>query len=80
MLDTEKKVKLLPAIPQKWKNGSVTGMKIMGGHELNFSWKEKIITEITIKWGKEKEILLECNNKIMVLKKNKCGITNIMME
>lgn len=80
VLDTEKKVKLLPAIPQKWKNGSVTGMKIMGGHELNFSWKEKIITEITIKWGKEKEILLECNNKTMVLKKNKCGITNIMME
>lgn len=43
-------VHLLPAIPDVWKTGSVTGLRARGGFEIvEMKWKEGKLTEITVK-------------------------------
>lgn len=41
-------VHLLPALPSKWKNGSVTGLKARGGFEIDIEWEEGIISHVKI--------------------------------
>lgn len=44
----EGKIELLPALPEKWKNGELKGVLARGGFELSFSWKEGVISELQI--------------------------------
>lgn len=42
-------IELLPAIPTEWKDGLVKGVKVRGGAEVDFSWKNGVIDFIEIK-------------------------------
>jgi hypothetical protein len=33
-------IRLLPALPAAWPGGSVRGMRLRGGHELEMSWEQ----------------------------------------
>jgi alpha-L-fucosidase 2 len=39
---------LLPALPDAWNNGKVTGLKARGGFTVDITWKNKKITEVRI--------------------------------
>ncbi len=41
-------IRLLPALPDAWADGSVRGLVARGGFELSMMWKGKTITEIKI--------------------------------
>src|SRR5690606_38633781 len=41
-------IHLLPALPDKWKNGTVTGLIARGGFVVDMSWKEGKITRLKI--------------------------------
>jgi alpha-L-fucosidase 2 len=41
-------VHLLPALPSKWKSGSVTGLKSRGGFEIDMEWSEGAINYVKI--------------------------------
>ena len=41
---------LLPALPQAWKKeGQVQGIRIRGGYELDFAWKDGRVTRFTVR-------------------------------
>ena len=42
-------IELLPACPEQWADGSVSGLCARGGYELDFSWKNGKVTAYTIK-------------------------------
>jgi alpha-L-fucosidase 2 len=39
---------LLPALPDAWSSGTITGVKARGGFTLDISWKNKKITEVNV--------------------------------
>lgn len=41
-------IHLLPALPDKWKSGNISGLRTYGGFEVSFSWENKDIKKITI--------------------------------
>ena len=40
---------VLPALPDVWKNGSISGLKARGGFIVNIEWKDGKVSEIKIK-------------------------------
>jgi alpha-L-fucosidase 2 len=41
-------VHLLPALPDEWGHGKITGLKARGGFTIDITWKNKKITEVKI--------------------------------
>ena len=42
-------IHFLPALPDEWKNGEITGIRTPGGFEIAFAWENAQITRIEIK-------------------------------
>lgn len=42
-------IDILPALPEEWKNGKITGLRTYGGFEVNLVWENNQIAKITIK-------------------------------
>jgi alpha-L-fucosidase 2 len=41
-------IKLLPALPDEWKDGEFKGVCARGAFELNYTWKSKKVTQLKI--------------------------------
>jgi alpha-L-fucosidase 2 len=41
-------IKLLPALPDEWSDGEFKGVCARGAFELDFSWKNKVLTKLSI--------------------------------
>lgn len=41
-------IKLLPALPDEWSEGTFKGLCARGGFELDFAWKNKTVTQLNI--------------------------------
>ncbi|WP_294234570.1 glycoside hydrolase family 95-like protein [uncultured Chryseobacterium sp.] len=42
-------IDILPALPDEWKNGNISGLKAYGGFEINIIWENNKAKEIIIK-------------------------------
>jgi len=42
-------IELLPALPDAWSDGQITGMRVRGGYELGMSWAKGKLTRATLR-------------------------------
>lgn len=49
-------VNLLPALPDAWPNGKVTGLRARGGYTIDITWKNKQVTEVKVHALKENNL------------------------
>jgi alpha-L-fucosidase 2 len=66
-------IRLLPALPAAWPEGSIRGLKLRGGHELRMDWKNSklVCAEITSLLGAiDMQVVFPEQEKYIVIKKN----------
>ena len=44
-------IHLLPAVPREWKHGKIAGVRVPGGHRLEFAFDEGVVTECAVTLG-----------------------------
>ena len=67
-------IELLPALPEQWKDGSVSGLCARGGYEVAFEWKDGKVRDCSIKARKNGSVTLLYNSQQKTVKL-KAGIT-----
>jgi hypothetical protein len=41
-------IRILPALPEQWGEGSCRGIRARGGLAVDFAWREGVVTELTV--------------------------------
>ena len=68
MQSNGKEIELLPALPEQWKDGQVSGLCARGGYEVSFEWKDSKVRSCTIKARRNGTITLLYNGQRKTLK------------
>ena len=55
-------IHLLPALPDLWKDGNVSGIVAKGHVIINMEWKAKMVTHLSLKTPNAQKITLYVNN------------------
>lgn len=64
-------VELLPALPENWKDGSVSGIRARGGITVDMTWKDGQVATLTLVAQKKCRIVLKANGVSQVIKLKK---------
>ncbi len=56
-------IRLLPALPDAWESGSVTGICARGGFEISMEWGNKTLTKVSVLAKNDGKTTLICGNK-----------------
>ncbi len=56
-------IHLLPALPDAWPNGKVTGLRARGGHQVDMEWKDGKISSYTIRSKQAGEVQVRIGNE-----------------
>ena len=57
-------IHLLPALPDAWKEGSVSGLRARGGYEVSVDWANNTLTKATIKAQQDGTLRLRCKDTL----------------
>ena len=66
--DNQAVIELMPAVPEAWKEGHVSGLCARGGYEVSFEWKDGYVRNCTIKAKKAGTITLLYNGQQKTVK------------
>ena len=69
-------IELLPALPEQWKDGSVSGIRARGGISVEMTWRDSRVTSLILTAQKAQKIQLTVNGELKQLKLKK-GINKI---
>ena len=61
-------IELLPAVPEAWKEGSVSGLCARGGYEVSFEWKDGKVRDCSIKAKQNGTVTLLYNGQQKTIK------------
>jgi len=78
----ENEIRLLPALPDAWSEGSVSGICARGGFEIEMNWNDKIVQQITIssKIGGKTTLIYGDNKREVELKKGEKKILQLWIK
>jgi alpha-L-fucosidase 2 len=62
---------LLPALPEQWKNGSVSGLRARGGFDVDMAWSEGSLSKAIIKANYDKPCRLRTKAPVKVFSSGK---------
>ncbi len=71
MQSSENEIRLLPALPDAWKNGSISGICARGGFEVAMAWENGVLQKVTVhsKTGGNTTLICGDKQKLVELKK-----------
>jgi alpha-L-fucosidase 2 len=64
-------IELLPALPNAWPNGSVTGLKARGGLTVDLAWKDGKVTKYRIASATPREVQVRSNGATLTVRTEK---------
>ena len=64
----ENEIRLLPALPDAWPNGSISGIRTRGGHEVSLEWEDYVLKNIKIISQKNGKVKLISGDKMKKVK------------
>ncbi len=70
----EDAIHLLPALPDRWTNGYVKGLKARGGYEINMEWNANKLTYLEIVANHDGEVTLRYKDTIFTLQLEKGNV------
>ena len=69
-------IELLPALPENWKDGSVSGIRARGGITVEMTWQDSRVTSLTVMAQKSCVVMLTMNGETRKVKLKK-GINKL---
>ena len=70
-LNSQLFIELLPALPENWKDGSVSGIRARGGISVSMEWKDSKVTALTLTAQKRGKVALMVNGQVKIVKLKK---------
>lgn len=64
-------VELLPALPSTWLQGSLSGVRVRGGFEVNISWDKLQVSQLDVTCHTGNDFVFKTNNAVMVREEGK---------
>jgi alpha-L-fucosidase 2 len=56
-------IRLLPALPARWKAGRVTGVRVRGGATVDVAWKDGVLTEARVRSAHAVRYRVSCHGR-----------------
>ena len=57
-------IELLPALPQAWPNGAVSGLRARGGFEVDIAWKDGAVHEFHLRHPRQRTARVRIGDKV----------------
>jgi alpha-L-fucosidase 2 len=61
-------IRLLPALPDAWPEGKVTGLRARGGHQVDIEWKDGKVTSYEIRSQQPAEVKVRINDETKTIR------------
>lgn len=62
-------IELLPALPEVWPEGEVTGLRARGGYEVSICWRQGLVRKAIVKktYGKKSRVTIKYNGRLQTV-------------